>query len=248
MNSALAVVREQRDQILEDSIERQRLLVITHHSLQGWRAFKSQFVSGSSVSRVILVRTPLPREGAVTTPPEPGDTLGVTFRLGHKKCMFETRLEEVPGQTEEDVVALRWPDQLQQLQRRAYERAEPPKGVVVPVRLWREEASPATPVEARSVRYGQLEDLSAGGMRVKVADPREFHVGATFRCAFAPRPGKPALVVDALIRHREAGEQGRTSIGFQFIGLETTPEGRRVLERLARTVSHFQRTRSRNRR
>jgi len=54
--------------------------------------------------------------------------------------------------------------------------------------------------------------------------------------------------VDGLIRHRQAADQGRACIGVQFVGLEATPEGRRVLARIARTVTQFQRTRARMRR
>lgn len=248
MSTVQMIGCQQRDEILADSILRRRQLVLTHNTARGWRAYKSQFVSGSARTHTILVKTPVPRDEARIARPEPGDALGVTFRLGHKKCMFGSVLESVPERTPQDVVALRWPDHLQQLQRRAYERAQPPRGSVVPVRFWREEGPTPTPIEARSVRYGQLEDLSAGGIRVKVPDPHEFEIGATYRCVFAPRSGKPAFVLDALARHREAGDQGRTSIGFQFVGLETTPEGRRLLERLARTVTQFQRVRSHRRR
>jgi hypothetical protein len=50
-------------------------------------------------------------------------------------------------------------------------------------------------------------------------------------------------VLDAVLRHREAAEQGRASLGFQFVGMETTPEGLRLLDRLVRIVNHFQRSR-----
>ncbi|MGB2985584.1 MAG: PilZ domain-containing protein [Phycisphaerae bacterium] len=248
MSTAQLIAKEKRDQILEGSIQQQRQLVLTHNSLEGWRTFKSSFVSGSASSGVALIKAPIPRDELVSRLPEPGDTLGVTFRLGHKKCMFGTILEPNQDQAQEGLVALRWPDHLQQLQRRVYERAEPPKGIVIPVRFRREGDASGSPVEARPVRHGQLEDMSAGGMRVKVADANDFQPGCTYRCVFAPHPGKPSLVVDALVRHREAADQGRASIGFQFIGLEATPEGRRVLDRLAQTVSHFQHARSRRQR
>jgi c-di-GMP-binding flagellar brake protein YcgR len=162
--------------------------------------------------------------------------------------MFGATVESVQEEKEEGEITLRWPDHLQQLQRRVYERARPPKDAIIAVRFWREEVASGSAAEARCVRHGQLEDISAGGMRIKVARPNEIELGATCRCAFAPRPGKPSLVLDALVRHREAAGSGRASIGFQFVGLETTVEGRQLLDRLARTVSQFQRARSRSRR
>ncbi|RME37078.1 MAG: PilZ domain-containing protein, partial [Planctomycetota bacterium] len=91
----------------------------------------------------------------------------------------------------------------------------------------------------------QLEDISLGGMRVRVAGSRDVEVGATYRCAFAPREGKPPIVLDALVRHREATEGARASIGFQFVGLECVPDGERITERLTRAIAQFQRARSR---
>jgi hypothetical protein len=114
--------------------------------------------------------------------------------------------------------------------------------------MWREQPGSDPSLEARSVRHGQLEDLSVGGMRVKAADPSDFEVGCSYRCVLTPRPGKPALVLETLVRHKEAAEQSRASIGFQFVGLEATQEGRRILDRLAQTVSQFHRARSKARR
>jgi hypothetical protein len=161
--------------------------------------------------------------------------------------MFGTHVVS-PNDESGRVINLGWPDHLQQLQRRVYERVRPMRDTVISVRFWREDQATASSVEARDVRHGQMEDLSVGGMRVKAANPAAIEDGQTYRCVFAPKPGKPSFVLDALIRHHEDADQGRASIGFQFIGLEATPEGRRTLERLARTVTQLQRARSRSRR
>ncbi len=269
MSTAQVLVQEQLAQILENSIDRRDRLVLTHNSPQGWRTFSSQFLGrgpssddrldSRSHQQVILVKTPVPREGCSSQLPEPGDTVGVTFRFGHKKCMFSAILESIQGDGYSGMTALRWPDQLQQLKRRAYERARPPKDVIIAVRFWREgfaggqaasgtDASSGRTMEGRTVYHGQLEDLSAGGMRVRVANPDHIQLGVAYRFVLAPRPGKPALILDALARHREAAEHGRASAGFQFVGMETTPQGRQTLDRLVRLVHQFQRARSQSRR
>lgn len=247
MTTAQMIAESQKDQILEDSIELKRQLVLTFHGPRGWRTFKSSFQGGSSVVGQLQVATPNLRDGQVFQTPQPDVAIGVTFRLGHKKCMFGTQVAPSRGDSN-GVVTLCWPDHLQQLQRRVYERVKPLKDAVIPVRFWREEQVSQSSVEARNVRHGQLEDLSVGGMRVKTASPPDMEDGQTYRCVFAPKPGKPSFILNALIRHHEDADQGRASIGFQFVGLEATPEGRRMLERLARTVSQLQRTRSRSRR
>jgi len=79
-------------------------------------------------------------------------------------------------------------------------------------------------------------------MRIKVADSKEVQIDRTYRCVFTPRSGKPSLVLDAVLRHREAVNQGRASLGFQFVGMETTHDGLHLLDRLVRIVNHFQRS------
>lgn len=248
MSTTQVLPKRHLDQILEESISQQRRIVLTHHSPQGWRMFKSKFVAGSAESQVLVVDQPVPRESVDVPLPAPGDQLGVTFRAGHKKCMFGTTLDSFQRRDGESVAALQWPRHLQQIRRRAYERAEVPTGTVIAVRFWREDPGPGTGVEARTVHHGQMENLSAGGMRVRIAGARDIEIGAIYRCAFAARPGKPPLLLDVLVRHREAVGQGRASIGLQFVGLEATPEGRRTLERLARTVGQLQRARAHRKR
>jgi hypothetical protein len=232
-------VREQQDQILLDSIRQQRQVVITQNTPSGWRTYKAAFLCGSPESSDLSLRIEDCPDELSAKPPAAGSRIGCTFRLGHKKCMFsaETRLMRFHGDCADMTVG--WPEQIQQLQRRAYERAAPPHGTVIAVRFWREGAEAAG--EARIVRHGQLEDISCGGVRIKVPDPSVAVMGASYKCVFTPRPGKPALVLDTILRHREAVDRGRASLGFQFVGLETTPERLRTLDRLARLVRHFQR-------
>ncbi len=254
MNAARVIRKPQSDRLIAESVDQKRRLVLTHESRQGWRTFNSTFVSRYELARTIQVSAQIPVDEVPSGIPQPGDTLGVTFRVGHKKCMFASRLASLKRRGTEMIVVLPWPDCVHQLRRRAYERAKPPEGVVIPVRLYRVKVSSGSPVdrlagvEARTVRYGQLEDLSAGGMRITVADVADYQLGSTYRCAFAPRPGKPPLVLNTLLRHRGTAEEGRATVGFQVVGLESTPEGQRVLERIGRTVTQFQRAHARKKR
>lgn len=242
MSATQTIARERHDQILEDAVRSERQLVLTHNSADGWRTYKAVFVSGQAPAKGILVKVTGTEDRAEGKVPLAGDVLGGTFRIGHKKCMFSTVLVSFEGKEEDSIWAIRRPEQLLQLQRRAYERAAPPKNSVVAVRFWREVAGDHASVDARNVRYGQLEDISAGGMRIKVADSKEVQIDRTYRCVFSPRPDKPSLVLDAVLRHREAVDQGRASLGFQFVGMETTQEGLRLLDRLVRIINQFQRS------
>lgn len=247
MSGMQMLANQQLERVVEESVAQERPVVLTHHSDKGWRTFKAAFVAARAGAPEMGIRVRPSRDGDDPANIKSGDTLGVTFRVGHKKCMFTTQVESAARLPTDGLLLVRYPDRLQQLQRRVYERAKPPGQTVIPVRIWRETAS-SVPVEERAIRHGQLEDMSVGGMRVKVACAEDFEIGAVYRCVFSARPGKPSIVVDALVRHHEAANQGRASIGFQFVGLETSTDGQRMMERLAQTVTHFQRSRSQTRR
>ncbi len=230
----------QADRILEDSIARELRAVLTSRSPRGWRTFKSRFVSGSRESGKLCLSARLPDQETEHGLPGPGETVGVTFRVGHKKCMSSTTVQAVEPRDDGTLFTIAWPAYLEQLQRRAYERVAPPTGRVVAVRFWREDAQPSTG-EKRLVRHAQLEDVSAGGMRIKVSDVTGIELDTLYKCVFAARSAAPSLVLEATLRHQEATECGRASLGFQFIGLETTPDGRSLLDQLARIVRQYQR-------
>lgn len=242
MSATRCFFKEQQDQVLVDSIRQQRPIVLTQSTPQGWRTIKASFLAGSPELGEFTVRAVPESNEEVNAPPK-GSRLGGTFRMGHKKCMFSSELRASRSQSTACDFVLSWPQQVQQLQRRAYERAVPPQGTVIAVRFWRDgdDCSP----ESRIIRHGQLEDISCGGIRIKVPEPMDVQIGCSYKCVFTPRPGKPALVLDTILRHRESVDQGRASLGFQFVGLETSDERLRTLDRLARLVRHFQRSKAR---
>jgi len=238
MSATRSFEKTQQDQVLLDSIRHQRQTLATQNTPGGWRTLRAEFLTGSPESTELTLRIAPPQDPSDVHVPPVGSRIGCTFRLGHKKCMFSAEVRSARPHGENTDLVVTWPEGLQQLQRRAYERAAPPRGTVIAVRFWREGGD--APAQ-RAVRHGQLEDISCGGIRVKAPDPADLVLGATYKCVFTPRPGKPALILDTILRHREAGDHGRASLGLQFVGLETTPERLRTLDRLARLVRHFQR-------
>lgn len=242
-----ATDKTRHNDVLVESIREHRHAILTVDGPQGWRTIKGEFDSGSPGSGTLTVRLLNADDDIAAIGAGANKPLGCTFRLNHKKCMFGTTITSVDSSSGSAVVALLWPDNMQLLQRRAYERSTPPPETIVAVRFWQENGS-STSSETRVVRHGQLDDISAGGMRIKVAHANEIELETSYRCAFTPRPGKPSFLLEAICRHREAVDQGRASLGFQFVGMEATADGRRMLNRLARLVNHFQRSRHRERR
>jgi len=226
-----------RDQVLEQVIVRNVRAVLSHRSSAGWRTYKAMLSSGSRASNQLCVRVSDASAAATELLPAAGDSVGVTFRLNHRKCVFGAVVDSVRSGPEHIEFSLRWPDHLHQLQRRSFERVDVPLGCVIAVRLWRDQPSH----QGQDVRHGQLENLSAGGMGVSLARSADLTTGESYRCMFTPRPGAPSLLLEARVQHRDPLASGRESIGLQFLGLESTAAGRRVLVRLAELVDEFQR-------
>lgn len=242
MSGTRTIPKSQADSILADAVHDQQRLVLTHHTSQGWRLLKGRFVVGSLEADSVTAEIASGELPADASAPSPQEAIGCTFRAGHRKCMFGANVLRVERNAEHFRLTFERPRDLQQLQRRAFERVPPPKGAVIAVRFWRQSEDVVNP-DQRTVRHGQLEDISAGGMRIRVPDPKDIETDVTYRCVFTPRQGRPAFLLDAMLRHRAAVEDGRTCLGFQFIGLETTAEGRDLLDRLARFVAHLHRAR-----
>ena len=245
MSTLQVVSRANRDQILTDLIRRRLDVVLSCHGTGGWWTYRSCFVSGSPQEKAVRVLTQAARSEDDGSLPQAGENVGVTFRLGRKKCMFGTLVQAKAEHSQGALLTLRWPEKIHQLQRRAYERVVPPGGHVVPVRFWQEAADSAGRTESRGVKHGQLEDLSAGGMRIQTADSTGFDIGQSYRCVFSPQPGSPALILDAMLRHYVTADRSRATLGFHFVGLEATAEGQRLLDRVVKIVNHFQRAQAR---
>ena len=254
MERMLYVDHERKNEIIANAIRRQSPCVITCRTAGGWQTHKAKFVSASSATGRLFVEVPRGDGPAEKPLFLPGERLGVSFRRGHKKSMFATAVvgpgPAASGASEGDLecVELAWPDTLQELQRRVYFRALPP-GRKIHVRFWPGgvAARAKTDGNGPGLFHGMLHDLSAGGMRVLTTgiSPETFTVGDTLGCSFTPKPRGDTLVLDATFRHFQRAEDGMVSLGFQFVGLETTERGRNLLVKLARVVTDYQRGRGR---
>ncbi len=236
MSQVIFVSQCRRDEIIADAALRQTQVVLTRHDDVGWQVQKSRFLGADEQGRRLFVALPSLGGGTGGFVPHCGELLGITFRRGHKKCLFNAKVTSIDDDTSVGL-ELRWPDELQELQRRAYQRACPPPGRQIEVRFWAGESD----WPDGSPRVGVLEDISAGGARVRSNDPGDFAPGQSIRLSFALQSKGPELVIDAIFRHRESRTKGVCSLGFQFVGLETTQEGQAMLSRIARVVTDFQR-------
>lgn len=234
--------------MIEESIGKRVKAAVSIPADQGWQSHKCELGAGSTIGESVQLCMHQPINPAEFSSLNPGVTLGVSFRVGQRKCMFSSTVQAVEAKGRTLRITVGWPDRVELLQRRAYERVSPPRGRVVAIRFWKEFRDESTESVRTDHYHGQLEDISAGGLRVSAAESIEMIVGHAYRCVFTPEPSAPATVVTAMLRHREPGEPGRVSLGLQFVGLEAYPEGRSQLNELATIVSQYKLARGRRRR
>ncbi|MCG3132902.1 MAG: hypothetical protein FLDDKLPJ_03783 [Phycisphaerae bacterium] len=231
-----------RDAILQQVIARGTRVTVTERGENGWRMHPGTFLPTRSGEALIWVELgdgschPGGVEGAGLAP---GREIGLTFRRGHKKCICCCTIERCESGGGMTRVGLRLPRQVQELQRRVFERTEPAKGCPIEVEL---RALPGgTSAAAGAVIRGSLIDISAGGIRVRANLTGKIEVGVGYLCSLRSDAARMALTVEAVLRHAEAPVDGAASLGLQFIGLEASTQGYEKLLGLARFVKSLQR-------
>ena len=248
MSQLMDVKHQRRDEILCQAAERQVQAVISHRLDNGWTTYKSRILQADAAEGFVILQHPEPGPGQA--PPElaPGEQIGVSFRRGHKKCLCSAHIELLTSFKLSDgqaVAALQipWPEELQEIQRRVYYRAEVPAGRRIEVAVWDGGILDRNQAELRDAPHhtGLLLDISGGGCRVSFEPSRDpqLQSGDTIGIRFQPDPRSEPIFLDAVFRHVEDNTRSNLALGFQFVGLETTSQGRQMLQALSRVVSTF---------
>ncbi len=182
-----------------------------------------------------------------------GMVLGLAFKLGHHKHIFSTRIEaDCRIQPEEGqkvhAVCVPTPAKMQRVQRRAYYRVEVPRNRSVLASFWLggQEGD-------KSLKWeGWVTNISAGGFQVRMSSRAAPQLSAGDIVGVRIEVGQEfeSVLADAQFRNflnDPASDDGVVRLGFQFLGLNESPRGRRTLYRVGRIVRGFQRVQSRRR-
>ena len=230
--------------LLEEAVAKHLPVTLTYKCADSntWQVFKSNFIS-LQAGRVVI-SLPMPDQGDCHMEPALAQEIAITFKKGYNKCLFVTRIltrdrtELEPG-IYIPIMTLGRPEQIEKIQRRAYNRVSIPTDERVPVQFWLTESSPETPYE------GRLVNLSAGGLgvAVPVQELPNLIEGEQFIVQFVPFEGHEPLCLNTRYRHATdpAPAADESVLGFQILGLEINEEGRQLLRRLSRVVGVFQR-------
>ena len=239
MSDPAAISPATRIRILQWAVHRHEQASLTLQREGDWVVGRSNFLWLDEASSSVGVA--YPAFGAHVPPLEivPAEALGVSFRRGHKKCVFLSRVRSrqcgVDGTAH---LVLECPDEVREYQRRAYQRATVPPGRRIPVGVFRG-SEPNQLLCAGAVR-----DISAGGTQIELDAPYDarMRVGDAVRLELTADSGSPALVLPGVFRHAASMASGRIAIGVQFRGLEATPDGHAVLNLISNLVNEFRRS------
>ena len=241
------VTPQARDQYLAEAAESQAWLTVAVRGAPGGETYKSRLLGVRADAQTLVVEYPAGKAGRPAPDIDEGRLLGITFRRGARKHVFTSMVVgkdrvAVSGTSQVGVLLLRWPEEMQELQRRAYQRVDVPASWDISVGFWPENTrlSPRRPPPPPSLE-STMTNLSAGGLAVTVpTDAAEDLILETvFACRFTPVKHHPPFHMHARLRHIDMSAEATTAmLGMQFVRLEFSP---RMLGRLVRVVTQFQR-------
>ena len=232
------VVGVECKRMLEEAAQRHLPIKVTNRRGYLWQVYNSSFL-GFQGGRLSLA-APGVDEQAEAVEPTQGQEIAVSFKKGYHKCLFVTRIltrghfEIEPGVSAPAMTVLA-PQQVEKIQRRAFNRAMAPAGEPVIVSFgpcWQGMDSCGA-----QCHRARLHDLSAGGLGLVMGADRmpALKAGEQLRLSFVPWPGQEPLHLEARFRHAtEPDESGEVILGLQIVGLEMTEEGRGRLRRIGR--------------
>ena len=160
------------------------------------------------------------------------------------------------GQERSGQIVLLVPDRIEIVQRRSYFRVDVPRALKVNILLWhrglnrvpepevwdRDEQQDNSDNKTQDYYKARLMDISAGGAQIVIdtSQKPDFRKGQFIGLTFTPRPYEKPLILDAQIRNiLPTADDNNICLGLQIVGLEASPEGRQVLQRLCNVVEHY---------
>jgi len=171
--------------------------------------------------------------------------VGVSLKYRCGKVVFDTTVVgfEASSQGGGGQINLLIPDRVEIIQRRSYFRVSVPESLKVNVTLWHRKQNKDNQCKPPE-KYWQckLVDISAGGLQLALenASQPNFNKGQFVTLRFTPLPYEQPLMFSAQIRNLlPTADDRKTCLGMQIVGLEASPEGREVLQRLCVIVEQY---------
>lgn len=235
----------QIDTAVCDAVEKGIPLTVTFES-GGWVNLRSRFLAVDGDH--LLVEAPV-SEAGTTQRLMPAQRVDLSFKLKHHKYLTQVRIAGYTSQAGEDnieneTLSLCLPIHMQRVQRRCYSRVSVPAGKIIRVSVWHGgKNSEPTTTSDESIWTGTLTDFSAGGFRAIIVADDSFSLkkGDTVGVRIAFDNARESIYSDAQFRRYDAVGKN-LSLGFQFMGLAHTPEGRDILRIISQKMAQIMRS------
>ncbi|MGC9455570.1 MAG: flagellar brake protein [Phycisphaerae bacterium] len=230
---------------LRGAAEKDVPVTLTVRESDRWGTHRSRLVSVGDTH--LVLQMPVPGEGVPPHEFVPAEKAGLSFKLRHHKYICTVTVVGQIGDfdnTGEPAMRVCWPTWMQKMQRRAFQRAEVPLGRFARASFWAgsSDAEPVNEGPERPVWTGRIKNISAGGFQM-IADPAvtdAVEMGEPVGVRLSFGTARSPIYVDAQVRHVAPADDG-TLVGFQFVGLGQSEQGRRVLQEITSAVTEFQR-------
>jgi c-di-GMP-binding flagellar brake protein YcgR len=234
-------------QVIRSAVQRGSPVTLTVLCRDSWVSLHSRFLAAGEGG--IWLEMPTAADGAqqeLST----GQRVGVNFKHKHHKHIFSTAVAGTAESHLEDgsrgrALVVAWPERMERLQRRAYVRAEVPPNRIVRVSFWLggRQHEPAGTSPEHPVYSGSVIDISAGGFSAAtdLAAGDVLETGDTVGVRLAFGAGGATVFADAQLRHAEPSVEGKCVMGFQFVALAESAEGKDALALITAKVTEFQR-------
>ena len=170
--------------------------------------------------------------------------VGICVNIDHFKYLFEATVHSVENIGQHTQIQLGFPDKVEKMQRRAYERQSVPSNLKVKCLFWHRgylDDSQENPLE--QYWQGRLLNLSAGGAQIAVDlhMKESFSVGQLVGVQFTPMSYQRPLLLEAHVKYlMDQPDKGQFLVGVEFLGLEAGAEGREVLHRLVKVINDYE--------
>ncbi len=231
---------QQIDEVVAAAVDRRVPVVLTVQRGRSWRTTGAKAMALRDLHLLLELSGEEADQQFV-----PAEKVGVSFKIKHHKHIFTATVVGVDrGEDDGEVLVVCRPSRMQRLQRRAYVRVEVPPNRIVRASFWvgGRTAEPSGGSPTTAVWSGRVVNLSAGGFQLHTdaAAAGDVEAGEAVGVRIVFGMGQQTIYSDAEVRHAEL-IGARAMIGFRFVGLDQTPEGRAALQLVASKVAEYER-------
>ena len=172
--------------------------------------------------------------------------VGIVYQSGFDKFIFDSTVrgyETTILNGQQGKILIDLPEKVEQMPRRSYMRQSPPGNESIKVLFWHRgylDNTQCAPME--NYWQGKLDNLSPGGMQLSVVSELadNYKIGQIVGLQFTPKAYQKPVVLEAHIRHFKPQDDGNVHLGVEFLGLESTAEGRDLRHRLMEIVDEYE--------